>query len=432
MISLPLTWILTLSLSHPALAAGGKDCALIAAAGDPANQPDQHSIVWVQADDDEATAGLGTKMMLLHKLGADDEVAVAKIGNIEPGGPWLGIQFGPVSKPLASHLKIEGEVGQMVLNVAEGSPADTAGLQQFDVITQIDGQQASADIGDFLERVRAFTPNETHTFSLLRGGQSQQVQITVGTRPDDFESLEYKYETPMEDLAHGKVFGRGGMLEKDDQGNWAFKGFNMKDLPDMFHAMPDVGDMDFQFNIPVPGPDGGDGQQVYVFKDKGETLKILRDADGKITVTRTDRKGGQQDTTTTTYENEEDLKARDADAYKSMKHGPVMIGPRKFKFLHDGQNFQDALKHSEDAMKHYEKAMEQLHAGKGGLAFGFHKPSTSFETTPDGRIRVTIRKGEDELVENYDSAEALRTAKPNLYKKYQKFQEKSAAPDAAR
>ncbi|HKQ46977.1 MAG TPA: PDZ domain-containing protein [Phycisphaerae bacterium] len=424
MISLPLTWILTFTLTLPALAAGGKDCALLAAAGDPANPSDEYSIVWLAADD-QASAGQAPKM-IVRKLDEDDE-DVAPVGNIEPGGPWLGIQFGPVPKPLASHLKIEGEAGQMVLNVAEGSPADTAGLQQFDVITQIDGQQASADIGDFLERVRAFTPNEVHTFSLLRGGQSQQVQVTVGTRPDDFESLEYKYETPMEDLAHGKVFGRGGMLEKDDQGNWVFKGLNMKDLPDAFHAIPDVGDMDFQFNFPIPGPDGGDGQQVYVFKNKGETLNIVREQDGRITVTRTKIEDGKKDTTTTTYENEDDLKARDPDAHKSMSHGPAKFGPRKFKFYQDGQ-WQDALKNSEEAMKHYEDAIRQFHDGKGGFAFGFHKPSTSFETTPDGKIRVTIRKGDDELVENYDSAEALRSANPNLFKKYQKFQEKSETP----
>jgi hypothetical protein len=228
----------------------------------------------------------------------------------------------------------------------------------------------------------------------------------------------------MEDLAHGKVFGRGGMLEKDDQGNWVFKGFNMKDLPDALHAIPDVGDLDFQFNIPVPGDDG---QQVYVFKNKGETLKIERQDDGKITVTRTRIEDGKKDTTTTTYENEDDLKARDPDAHKSMSHGPMKFGPRRFKFLHDGQ-WQEALKNSEEAMKHYEKAMEQLHQGQPGFAYAIGgKPRTSFETTPDGKIRVTIRKGEDELVENYNSADALRAAKPDLYKKYQKFQEKSVA-----
>ena len=34
--------------------------------------------------------------------------------NVEPGGPWLGVQFGPVPKPLAVHLGLDGEVGQMV------------------------------------------------------------------------------------------------------------------------------------------------------------------------------------------------------------------------------------------------------------------------------------------------------------------------------
>jgi len=48
---------------------------------------------------------------------------VAEAQNIEAGGPWLGIQFGPVPKPLAAHLGIDPGEGQMVLNVVEGSPS---------------------------------------------------------------------------------------------------------------------------------------------------------------------------------------------------------------------------------------------------------------------------------------------------------------------
>ena len=463
MVSLPLVWMLTMSLALPSAVAadGGQVFAassgnqtsgspvwvtssgdtqtiasgdtqfFVATADGPAGAP-----VWVVASAD-APAAKGQKIVV-RKLGDDEDddadVDTAKVNSIDAGGPWLGVQFGPVPKPLATHLKVQSEVGQMILNVAENSPADSAGLQQYDVITQIDGQDVSAKIGEFMEKVRAFNPNETHTLSLLRGGQQTQAVITIGTRPDDFSNTKYKYETGMEDLAGNKVFGRGGMLEKDDQGNWVFKGFNMKNMPDVFKAMPDVGDMDFQFNFAVPGP-GGQGQKVFVYKDKGTTLKINRDSDGKITVTRTEKDGGKANTTTTTYDNEDDLKAKDPDAYKAMTSGPQGLPgmPHKFGLFvpgpmdQDGQQWRDA---AEQLKKHHE-AMKKMGEEYPGMFVGVHKPRTSFETTPDGKIRVTVRHGEDELVENYNSADDLKAAKPDLYKKYERFQKRTAEKQPA-
>lgn len=436
MTTLPLIWMLTLGMTLPTAAVAGADASALVAEGQPVEQPQPHSVVWISASGEDAGAAGTHQLMRLHKLGEDEDdddvVAVAQAGNIQAGGPWLGIQFGPVSKPLASQLRIESGVGQMVLNVAEGSPADTAGFQQYDVITQIDGQNMPSKIGEFLEKVRSFNPNETHTFSLVRAGQPIQTVLTIGARPDDVASTKYKYEMPMEELAEGKVFGRGGMLEKDDQGNWVFKGFNMKDLPDVFHAMPDVGDSDFQFNIALPGPGG---QQVYVYKDKGETLKVIREKDGKITVTRTDKEDGKSDSTTTTYDNEEDLKARDAAAYEAMKNCPAMLDltggfPRGLGLFGPGLTGKDGKQW--EAIKQHEKALKRMHGDWSGGVFHAGKARTSFETTPDGRVRVTIRQGEEEFIENYDNANALKTAKPDLYRKYEKFQRKAASKDAAR
>src|SRR5258707_12445768 len=94
---------------------------------DPATPPSKDHVFVIKkldsADDDGMSTGPKT---FLFKHGA----------NIEPGGPWLGIQFGPVSKATVSQLHLSS--GQMVINIHENSPADQAGLQQYDVITAID------------------------------------------------------------------------------------------------------------------------------------------------------------------------------------------------------------------------------------------------------------------------------------------------------
>ncbi len=120
--------------------------------------------VWVAGVPADPNAGQhqGMKLRMVAPAAAD----------LPAGGPWLGVQFGPVPKPLAAHLKLGDEKGQMILNVAEGSPADVAGLQQYDVITALDGQSATGDIGAFLEVVRSWLPNQSHSLTIMRGSPS--------------------------------------------------------------------------------------------------------------------------------------------------------------------------------------------------------------------------------------------------------------------
>src|ERR1043166_1642900 len=167
---------------------------------DPATPPSNQVFVVRKVDsagDDGASSGPKT---LLFKHGP----------NIEPGGPWLGIQFGPVSKATSAQLHLGS--GQLVINIHENSPADQAGLQQYDVITAIDGQNVSSNIDEFLGVVRAFKPGEVHNLGVVRGGQPLQITLTVGTRPEDVGAPKFRSDD--EDFSQGQVFNRGGMLQK--------------------------------------------------------------------------------------------------------------------------------------------------------------------------------------------------------------------------
>ncbi len=401
-------------------------------ADDPAQSGEMHiiklndpNVDWVAAPQEGAPAEGPAPNVI--------RIRTAAPANVEAGGPWLGIQFGPVSKPLVAHLGLSADSGQMVLNVLKGSPADTAGIQQYDVITHLDGQPTSGDIGEFLDRVRALTPNQAITLSVRRAGQSMQLGLRVGARPADDAAPELKYESPVEELAGGRVFGRSGMLQKDDQGNWTFKGFNLQDLPNVWNAIPDVSDLDFQ--IAVPGPMGPGGDRVFIQKSLGEEIRISKDDDGQITISRTKDEDGNSTTTTNTYANLEEFKAKEPDlahrfttddsggfsVFFGSGAGPAEGFEKKFNLLWkqngDGQDLADL----------HEKLMTLHGHGQGqGQGLFLARPRTSFQTTPDGKIQVKVRDGEDELVTVYDNAAALEAARPNLYKKYQKLQEHAA------
>jgi hypothetical protein len=372
------------------------------------------------------------------KLGDDDgdhkfvAMRVAGKGNIEPGGPWIGLQFGPVSKPLAMQLKLQPEIGQVVLNIMENSPADTAGFQQYDVITQVDGKDVAGDIHEFLDVVKGFAVGQTHSFTVLRGGQSMQLGVAIGARPEGKDGWKPKFANDDEEMGQVGVFKRSGMLEKDDQGNWTFKNFKLGDLPNVWHAMPDGDDANFNFNIAIPNMGG---ERVVVHRSKGQTLKIQTDSDGKITVSRTETVNGQETTTSKSYANEDELKAADADAHKVLSDagdgctaGVLFAKP----FGGPGANVDiaEVMKNAQMAGHLSEEALAKLHEklntcgplGNKLMFLGGGEARTSFETLADGKIRVTTRSGEEELVQTFDSAEALKAARPDLHKKFEKLE----------
>lgn len=401
---------------------------------DPDN-PDA-TIAW-QAAQEAAAAGAEAGA---HAQALAKDMIVRKLhmasGDIAAGGPWIGVQFGPVPEALTRQLNLP-EGGQMILNVAEGSPADLAGIQQYDVVTQVDGQAVPGDIGEFLEKVRSFAPGETHVFTVIRAGQQVQTNVTIAARPAPEDMPKMKYESTGEELAQRRVFGRGGLMQKDPQGNWVFKGFDSQNLPDFFKALPDVSDLDFNVLVPQGGPDGN--HQVFLQKKEGQEIRIERSDDGQITVTRTTEEDDNKNTTTATYANIDEFKAAEPDLAKQFHfleqgdgawifqgvdgtthQGVWPHGPKGFQFL-----WNDKL--DKDMQAKIEKHMEAMkHLPRVGALLG--RPSTRFEVQPNGQIQVITRSGEDELVETFESAAQMQARRPDLHQKYQKIQEGSMQP----
>ncbi|MBX3393950.1 MAG: PDZ domain-containing protein [Phycisphaerae bacterium] len=395
--------------------------------------------------------GQQPKVVVLGRVATSDDPNIARIDrtDIAAGGPWIGVQFGPLPKPLRAHLKLSAGVGQMVLNVAEGSPAEAAGIQQYDIITAMDGRESSSDMGAFLDSIRAFAPNETHLLSVIREGAPIEVKLVVGSRPENWADLKYKYEMDEEvPFAGRQLFRRGGMLEKDAQGNWMYKDLDqLNEMSDIWSHIPQFNPDDLQFSWQQSGPDAQN--QVQVFVNKGVELRIERGDDGKITVNRTERDGDQTKTSSSTYDNEDAFKAADPETYKSYKGGFGGEGRMFFKFNPstigqgpDGKPFGFEIELKElheaaDAMRKEAEAAQQsadslrqtlrkkviVRRGDGAGAETTDvivegKAATVFEVEADGAVRVTTRNGDSEIVERFSSIDAMKAARPELAAKY--------------
>jgi serine protease Do len=83
------------------------------------------------------------------------------------------------------------EDGPVVTEVAEGSPAQKAGLRRGDVIYSLAGQRVR-NPDQLLDVLREFAPGQTVRLVLLRDQEFVEKEVTLGKRPMDFSRAEFQ------------------------------------------------------------------------------------------------------------------------------------------------------------------------------------------------------------------------------------------------
>ena len=104
--------------------------------------------------------------------------------------PWIGVYYQPITKQLAEDLGLGVDYGVLIDSSAAslpavfpGSPADEAGLQDGDVIVAVDGERVDAD-HDLATHILPHQPGDRITLSVVSGGTTREVPVTLGTLPD--------------------------------------------------------------------------------------------------------------------------------------------------------------------------------------------------------------------------------------------------------
>ena len=110
---------------------------------------------------------------------------------------YAGVTTQPIYPQLADRLGIDADTGALVSKVEPGSPADDAGLQAGDQHIRFQGQEVTAggdlitavngekleDNSDLPRIVSRLNPGDKVTLDIIRDGDSQQVDLTLGERP---------------------------------------------------------------------------------------------------------------------------------------------------------------------------------------------------------------------------------------------------------
>lgn len=92
--------------------------------------------------------------------------------------PFIGVQLGDMTDQIRNYLQYNGKGGAVVGGVVPGSPADQAGIQQGDVIVQINHQQVTK-ASDITNAVKVMKVGQKVSLLVWRQGSLQPVDVTL-------------------------------------------------------------------------------------------------------------------------------------------------------------------------------------------------------------------------------------------------------------
>ncbi len=97
---------------------------------------------------------------------------------------WLGVSIQDIDEQMARALKLDTRNGAIIAQILEDSPADKSGLQNQDIILEIDGTivENSSHLKNIIASNR---PTESVVMKILRNNKNESLNVRLGKRPDE-------------------------------------------------------------------------------------------------------------------------------------------------------------------------------------------------------------------------------------------------------
>ena len=121
---------------------------------------------------------LSTGTMVSASCKSSDEIQ--KKERMKNSG-WIGVLIQDVNEKIAGKAKLENEEGAYVKEVVKNSPADSAGIQEGDIIIEYDGKKLF-DSDEFVKLVQRNLPGTKVDLIVFRDGQKKTIHLIVGKK----------------------------------------------------------------------------------------------------------------------------------------------------------------------------------------------------------------------------------------------------------
>jgi serine protease Do len=102
---------------------------------------------------------------------------------------WLGVSIQPLTPELAKGFGLNDAKGVLISDVISEGPAEKAGIQAGDIITEFDGKKLDGP-QDLQRAVASATPGKGVPMTLWRDKSTKTVEIRIGETPDDASALK--------------------------------------------------------------------------------------------------------------------------------------------------------------------------------------------------------------------------------------------------
>jgi C-terminal processing protease CtpA/Prc len=123
------------------------------------------------------------------------------------GSGWIGIMIQDVNDKIVRKEKLDSQEGAYVKDVVDDSPADSAGIQEGDVLV-VFNEKKLFDSDDLIKIVHRTMPGTKANVVIIRDGQKKTLHVTVGKKK---VSKHHMFGT-MPELPDVRIFTGGHIL----------------------------------------------------------------------------------------------------------------------------------------------------------------------------------------------------------------------------
>ena len=125
--------------------------------------------------------------------------AEAVINDLMNGGAvvrgWLGVQIQDINEEIAASLGRTDPTGALIVAPQPDGPAAEAGLQQGDAVLAVNGEPID-DTRDLATTIAGLDPGSNAALTVWRGGTETQINVTLGTLPEQQQQAAVRQPTP--------------------------------------------------------------------------------------------------------------------------------------------------------------------------------------------------------------------------------------------